>query len=156
MLILLCGYPGSGRAAAASYLKEKYELPIYSLSEYLNADCQKTEYAVIYNLRLLKELADLKCSHPNSRLCIVKISKSSIRLQNARTDPSDDEHIRMSFNYMLVNDGSSQVFQKSLDRLVDRLESVRYLDQCHLIEPTTATAWIAEGSDVCKSKRFSN
>jgi hypothetical protein len=39
---------------------------------------------------------------------------------------------------MLVNDGSSQVFQKSLDRLVDRLESVRYLDQCHLIEPSTA------------------
>jgi hypothetical protein len=137
MLILLCGYPGSGRSTAASYLKEKYELPSYSLSEYISGD-KKNESAVIYNLSLLKELADLKCSHPNSRLCIVKISKSSILLQNARTDPRDDEHIRMSFNYMLVNDGSSQVFQKSLDRLVDRLESVRYLDQCHLIEPSTA------------------
>jgi len=140
MLILLCGYPGSGRSFAASYLNEKYELPSYSLSEYVSGDKRK-ESGVIYNLSLLKELADLKCSHPNSRLCIVKISKSSILLQNARTDPRDDEHIRMNFNYMLVNDGSSQVFQKSLDRLVDRLESVRYLDQCHLIEPSTATAW---------------
>jgi len=140
MLILLCGYPGSGRSSAASYLKEKYELPSYSLSEYVSGDKRK-ESGVIYNLSLLKELADLKCSHPNSRLCIVKISKSSILLQNARTDPRDDEHIRMNFNYMLVNDGSSQVFQKSLDRLVDRIQSVRYLDQCHLIEPSTATAW---------------
>ena len=183
MIVLLCGYSGTGKDSCAEYLNkhgfehwkiskvlkdmlrvgfgftdaqleshekdvvcprlgvtprqvmqfvgtELFQYELQNLIPYINRDFWLTRLAenirehrtqeciVISDLRFVHELDFFKRTFPNERIVVVKLIRSSIVLQNNKTHPSEDEHNKLTYNYIVTNNGSLTDLYVKLDRLM--------------------------------------
>lgn len=193
MIVLFCGYHGSGKTSCANYLSFKHEFRHYRLAtalkdmvrigfgftdaqldgpekdevcselevtprqvlqfvgtELFQFELQKLiphvgrdfwlhrltkelratrgeQNVVISDLRFVHELDFIRRSFPNEQIVVVKLIRGSIVLQNNKTHPSEDEHNKLLYNYIVPNnDGITELYAK-MDQLV------RLTPECHLM-----------------------
>jgi len=82
---------------------------------------------VISDLRFVHELDFIRRSFPKEQIVVVKLIRGSIVLQNNKTHPSEDEHNKLLYNYIVPNnDGITELYAK-MDQLV------RLTPECHLM-----------------------
>lgn len=197
MIILFCGYHGSGKNACANYLGSAHNFRHYKLTTVLKdmlrigfgftdaqldgaaKDTPCPEYGVtprqvmqfvgtelfqfelqrllpqlnrdfwlhqlakelratrgeqnvvISDLRFIHELDFFKRSFPDEQIVVVKLIRSSIVLQNNKTHPSENEHKKLIYNYIIPNNEGIQELHAKLERLMGLIPD-RHL--MHLID----------------------
>jgi dephospho-CoA kinase len=89
---------------------------------------------VISDLRFIHEYEYIMDAFPNETICIVKVLRSSVKIQTLYTDESENEHTKMTFNYILPNNGTTSQFCDNVDKLIAHLEKQKQLDTMYLIE----------------------
>jgi hypothetical protein len=100
----------------------------------INENRIKNTPIVISDLRFNHELDFIKRTFHNEHVCLVKVLRSSINIQHNITDPSEDEHTKMIYNYIIPNNGSIENLRSSLDSLVYRINSINTLDKMYVID----------------------
>jgi hypothetical protein len=201
MIILLCGYKGSGKDECAKHLERKHQFQHFKIATYLKDalsklfgftfeqlhgkekdsidprwnitprdamkfigtdlfqfeiqkliphlnrnfwvelmknDIEKNRIKslpiVISDLRFIHELDFIHRTFPNEHICLVKVLRSSINIQNNITDSSEDEHTKLMYNYIISNNDSIESLKILLNKLVARIESIHSLDEMFVID----------------------
>ena len=101
-------------------------------------DIQKTrtnnQPIVISDLRFIHEYEYIMNAFPRETICIVKVLRSSVKIQTLYTDDSENEHTKMNFNYIIPNNDSISEFLSNVDKLIERLNTQKTIDNMYVIE----------------------
>ena len=89
---------------------------------------------VISDCRFVHEMDFIQRAFPSEHVCLVKVLRSSIKIQTNLTDVSEDEHTKMQYNYIIPNNGSIENLQISLNTLVSRIDSIQELDEMFVVD----------------------
>lgn len=89
---------------------------------------------VISDLRFIHEYEYIMHAFPKETICIVKVLRSSIKIQNLFTDESENEHTKMNYNYIIPNNGTDLEFKNNVDNLIEHLKTKTELDTMYLID----------------------
>jgi len=89
---------------------------------------------VISDLRFIHEYEYISNAFPKDTICIVKVLRSSIKIQNLFTDESENEHTKMNYNYIIPNNGTNLQYHNNIDKLIERLKTQTELDNMYLID----------------------
>jgi hypothetical protein len=107
---------------------------VHLMKEDIDKNRIKNMPIVISDLRFSHELDFIQRTFQNEHVCLVKVLRSSINIQHNVTDPSEDEHTKMIYNYIIPNNGTIENLRTALDSLVQRLDSINTLDEMYVID----------------------
>lgn len=84
---------------------------------------------VITNLVFGHELDFIRRTFSNEKIVVAKLIRSSIVLQTIKTHPTENEHNKIMFNYVIVNNSSVENLHQKVDRMMSLSEDshVMYL-----------------------------
>lgn len=181
MIVLFCGYGGTGKDACAEYLKrygfqhhkitkvlkdmirvgfgftdaqlesrdkdvtcpelnvtprqvmqfvgtELFQYELQKLIPHFNRDfwlirlakeMNNVRNVVISDLRFIHELDFFRRTFPDEQIVVVKLIRGSVVLQNNKTHPSENEHNKIAYNYIIDNNGGIAELHKKLDNMMD-------------------------------------
>jgi hypothetical protein len=117
-------YVGTG---ITKYEKRKYfanirqDLWFSMMNKDITENVPVSQHIVISDLRFVHEYAYIRRAFPNEAIHVVKVLRSSIPLQNMVTTKSEGEHTKLSYNYIIPNNGNIEDLHKSIDKLIERV-----------------------------------